>query len=136
MKAQVTHHPVTILDLEFSLVLGEKVEDCIKAYEKEFPDIDKSFLGFNGNHEALALQHVSRIKDRGEQDYLVTIMFLPKESSKLRDYTIMHESLHIAYFLLSYAGINVDVDNHEILARTQEFVYRTVQKEILKWKKG
>lgn len=49
------------------------------------------------------------------------VVFLPDDVPIL---TIAHEALHIAWYLLEFKGVKVDMNNHEALAYLQQYVFQ------------
>lgn len=41
--------------------------------------------------------------------------------------TVVHECLHMAWFVLDYVGVEIDQDNHEALAYLQEHLVKQLQ---------
>jgi hypothetical protein len=129
MKGRVKHIEIEALDLDFSVVIGETAEDCFDAYNKEFTDSDSEDLSFNGNNKACTYQTVSTVASTGKYQ-ICTILFLPSDRGGDKPAIVAHEAVHAAYYLISYAGIKIDVDNHEILARLVEYIFESAMKVI------
>ena len=75
-------------------------------------------IGFCGESEEVARQHngLAWHLENYKEGKSAFIMYLP-DLSDIR--TIYHECLHTGWHVLAFLGIEVDADNHEVLAYLQ-----------------
>lgn len=60
------------------------------------------------------------------------LLYLPEDSTS---FTVSHEALHMAVFILDFVGVKYDADNHEALAYFHEYLFRRVSEEMGRKKK-
>jgi len=103
--------------------INEIADEYGKVYKVEQSDIDR--LKFN---EASVIHLENK---QIHQDKVVGL--IPKN---IKDSTVWHESLHLAWYYLDILGVDVDYENHEVLAYTQEHVAKNIFECIAKYKKA
>ena len=52
------------------------------------------------------------------------ILYLPK---KANIFILIHEAVHLAYFILDHHGIVFDIDNHEVFAYLVDYIVRKIK---------
>jgi hypothetical protein len=125
-KAKVKHFKIESLEATFSVVIGDEVEACCEAFDKEFIDCKSEELDFSLHTRALVYQTSSALKGDPDMVHLCTIMFLPKETGGQEHRYIAHEAVHAAYYIIDVIGIKIDSNNHEILAKLVDYIFQEV----------
>jgi len=136
---------IPVFDDIILYVVGD-IGKCVKGFLKtEYPK-NKEF--FDGVDTTLNLAYSDELK-QSKAFTARTIIDLPENRSaslvfiKANDdsarKTVIHESIHAAWLFLDKKGINVDIDNDEILCYLVEFIteaiweYREKRKKYLKF---
>jgi hypothetical protein len=101
-------------DCEIEILISNTVTDSIKYLEKNYKLDLKDQYGSDG----YAMRVVNDTTN--ETRFFVCLSY--DTITKV----IVHESLHISWFFLEWLGIEVTVDNHEVLAYLQEYVFKSI----------
>jgi hypothetical protein len=123
---RISHHRIEALDMEFSIVSGKDMLDCIDIMGTEFLDFPQAD---NLDLHAVATTvygHTRRKSLNGDPRISIALLF-PKNID-LR--TIVHESTHCVWDMCQYSGIETGYDNQEVFALLTEYVFETVRKQI------
>lgn len=94
---------------EIGVIIGDKTIDAVKYVEETYNTDLKS--GYDCDGYAIRL-------DNDNLHKVHFVICLGKDSSFS---TVVHESLHIAWFFLEWEKVKVDGDNHEALAYLQGY---------------
>jgi hypothetical protein len=63
-----------------------------------------------------------------EEGEAVCMMLSPEIKNNAK--YLIHECLHAAWFVLDNVGVDVDVDNHEVLSYLQGYLYERIVKKL------
>lgn len=70
--------------------------------------------------------HAVTLKTETAKGTAVAILLLPE----IDDLTLWHECLHAAWYALDVFGVKIDVDNHEVLAYQQGYLFEQIKKRL------
>ena len=120
--AKTKHIYAAPLDIHFSIIFGSDYEEIKNEFKHQFPDSPDEALELTD--AAMSRQFASVAPEIGPETRLNTVMILPlDEDGYIEARTVVHEAVHIAYYLLSARGVKFDDENHEILALLVDYVF-------------
>lgn len=100
------------------LIVGEEELEYYKSYQPILSD---------ASFEAKAGFHLALLDKKG-----ISFSLIAFHTDYLDDSTIFHECLHAVHEMMDSRGIPIDKGNSEVVAYYQEWLVKTIKKEIEK----
>lgn len=131
-KANIKYIPIDLFEIDLTIIYGNNAKECYSKFYDEFYDFVEADMPIDPTSRvASAIHCISRRKsEKGNSWQPNFIMVLPKDTNGQFDRSIVHEAVHISWYIIDYINIEIDYEDHEIQSRLVEYIYELAKSTI------
>lgn len=109
---------VPIYKIPIHFYIGKTIADTSKGINATW-NVD---IGSNADGTAMILEEA----ETGDKAFIIRLSPGIRNPDNLAK-TIVHECLHMSWYVLDYVGVEIDADNHEAQAYLQEDIFDSIR---------